>query len=260
MNLALTGKRVLITGSSRGIGAAIAQGFLAEGASVVLTGRDPETLKDRAKQLAAAFGRDRVHSLQADLAGSESDIQTCVDHAAGSLGGLDVLVANVGSGSGPRGLQAADADWERLLRLNLVGTALACRHSLSWLTKAGGGSIVLVASIGGMELLSAPLPYTTAKAGLIALSKALAWECAAQQVRVNCVSPGNILHEGGSWEGRLAEHRADTLQYIKSEVPLKRFGKPEEIANAVLFLASDVTAGFVTGANLVVDGGQTRGW
>lgn len=259
MDLGLTGKRVLVTGSSRGIGVAIARAFLTEGSAVVVTGRTEANLVDATNGLRETFGAERVHAVRADLAGSETEIAGCVDRAAELLGGLDVLVANVGGGSGPRGLEATGRDWEALLALNLVGTGLACRHAVRRLA-AGGGSIILIASIAGIEALGAPLPYSAAKAGIIALGKSLARELAPQRIRVNTVSPGNVLHEGGSWKQRLERDAESVTRYVETEVAMRRFGTPEEVAHAVLFLASERAASFITGANVVVDGGQTRSW
>jgi 3-oxoacyl-[acyl-carrier protein] reductase len=119
------------------------------------------------------------------------------------------------------------------------------------------GSIVLVASIVGLESTRAPLPYSAAKAALINYGKNLAWEVGPLNVRVNCVAPGNILFPGGSWERHLAERRDDVLREVDSEVPLQRFGRVEEVADLIVFLSSD-RAAFITGSCVVADGGQTR--
>lgn len=259
MDLALRDKVVLVTGSTRGIGRAIAEGFLAEGARVAITGRDAERVRDTAAWLAKSSGQDRVLGLEADFTAGDEAVAAVLQRAHRELGALDIVVANVGGG---RGLSVIDADvreWERMIGLNLISAAVTARHAAS-LFPSGGGSIVLIASIAGMEALPAPASYIAAKAGLVALGKALARELAPRRIRVNVVSPGNVLHPGGSWEERMRNDPDSTARYIESEVPLRRFGAAAEIAAAVVFLASERVAGFITGANLVVDGGQTRGF
>jgi 3-oxoacyl-[acyl-carrier protein] reductase len=146
-----------------------------------------------------------------------------------------------------------------MIALNLISAALTARHAVSFFG-AGGGSIVLVGSIAGMEALPAPAAYIASKAGVIALGKSLSRELAPRGIRVNVVSPGNVLHPGGSWDERMKRDPEATTRYVESEVPLRRFASAKEIAAAVVFLSSDRVAGFITGANLVVDGGQTRGF
>jgi 3-oxoacyl-[acyl-carrier protein] reductase len=125
------------------------------------------------------------------------------------------------------------------------------------MTRSRQGSIVLVASIVGLESTSAPLPYSAAKAALVSYGKNLARQVGTFNVRVNSVAPGNILFPGGSWERHLSERRDEVLQQIESEVPLRRFGQPEQVADLIVFLSSD-RAAFITGSCVVVDGGQMR--
>jgi 3-oxoacyl-[acyl-carrier protein] reductase len=254
MDLGLEGRRVLVTGSSRGIGRGVAEAFLAEGARVALTGRTAETLERTRAELARRYP-DRVVGVRADLAGPEAEVAQAVADVGDALGGLDILVANVGAGSGKPGLDADQDEWERALRVNLTGAATVIRHAVPLI--GGGGAVVLVSSIAGLDVLPAPLAYSAAKAGVLSLGLNLGRQLAGRGIRVNVVSPGNVLHEGGSWERRLASDRAGTLAYIEREVPLNRFATPADVAAAVVFLASERAAGFITGTNLTVDGGQT---
>lgn len=256
MELNLTGKRVLVTGSSRGIGYAVADAFLEEGARVAVTGRSPESLGLAERELSERWGSDHVLAVEADLTGSQATVDACIERVRERFGGMDILVANVGSGRGPGGLAATEADWVAMIRTNLIGATLVIGAAVPLMPQ--GGSIVLVSSIAGVESLPAPLPYSAAKAGLIALGANLARTLAEQGIRVNTVSPGNVLHPEGSWQAKLDSDPEAVQTYIDREVPLRRFGTPEEIARAVLFLASESAAGFITGANLVVDGGQTK--
>lgn len=256
MNLALENTCVLVTGSSRGIGRGIAEAFLAEGAKVAISGRTPETLRDAAKELRDRYGDNRVVSVTADFSGAEADVKRAVALAKDALGGLDTVVANVGSGRGAAGLDADGDEWRRLLDLNLIGAATIARVAVPLLGR--GGNVLFIASIAAAEALPAPLPYSAAKAGLVVFAKNLARELAPKGLRVNTISPGNVLHAGGSWAARKQRDPEGTDAYIRAEVPMGRFGMPEEIGAAAVFLASNRAASFITGANLVVDGGQSR--
>ncbi|HXG70275.1 MAG TPA: SDR family oxidoreductase [Gemmatimonadaceae bacterium] len=254
MDLGLSGRCVVVTGSSRGIGLEIAREFLKEGARVTITGRDEARLQAAAAAL-APHG-DAV-ALTADFAAGEREVRRVLVTAKERMGGLNIIVANVGSGAGKPGLDADEKEWHRILGENLMSAVVTTREAVA-LMPGNGGAVVLISSIAGIEALAAPIAYSTAKAGVIALGKTLSRELGSRGIRVNVVSPGNVLHPGGSWEKKRAADPPGVDSYIKAEVPLGRFGMPIDIASAVMFLASDKAAGFVTGANLVVDGGQTR--
>jgi 3-oxoacyl-[acyl-carrier protein] reductase len=258
VDLQLAGKAAMVTGSSRGIGLAIAELLLEEGAKVGITGRNADRLLAEEQRLAQRFGAERITSVPGDLTAGESAVRGCVSIVAEKLGGLDILVANLGSGSGVVGLSADADEWDRLMRINLMATVVAVRSAVPYLKHDGGGSIVLVSSIVALEAVPAPLPYSAAKAALNSLAKNLSRQLAGERIRVNVVTPGNVLHQGGSWERKLGDDEAGVMRYIDSEVPMKRFGSPVEVAKAVAFLASDSASGFTTGANLLVDGGQSR--
>lgn len=255
MELGLAGKAVLVAGSSRGIGLAVARAFLAEGAKVAITGRTEEALLDAAASLRGQPASQRVLPLCGDMTDA-GDVRRVLDDVVASFGGLDIAVANVGSGSGRPGWDLAPEDWGDAFQTNLLGGMTFAAAAIPHLSRAGG-CLVFIASIAGMEALNAPLPYSAAKAALLNASKNLSRALAGQGVRVNAVAPGNILFPGGSWEKKLAERREFFERFIQDEVPLRRFGRPEEVADAVIFLASE-RAAFITGACLVVDGGQTR--
>lgn len=254
MELGLRGRCVIVTGSSRGIGLEIAREFLKEGARVTITGRDEARLQSATAALAA---HGNTVALRADFAAGEQEVRRVLVDAKDRMGGLDIIVANVGSGTGKLGLDSDAKEWQRILGENLLSAVVATREAVSLMPERGG-AVVLISSIAGIEALPAPLAYATAKAGIIAFGKALSRELGPRGIRVNVVSPGNVLHPGGSWEKKRAADSGSVDSYIKAEVPLGRFGTPHDIASAVVFLASDKVAGFVTGANLVVDGGQTR--
>lgn len=256
MNLGLANVRVLVTGSSRGIGLGVAEVFLEEGACVAISGRTAAGVEQSAASLRERFGVAKIAAVTGDFSGDEAGIDRAVTSARDALGGLDVVVANVGSGRGAIGLDADAAEWSRMLQLNLVGAASVARLAAPHL--AGGSSIVFISSIAGVEALGAPLPYSAAKAGLLALVANLSRQLAARGIRVNAVSPGNVIHPGGSWEARRQRDPEGADAYVRAEVPMARFGTPRDIGSAVAFLASPTAAAFITGANLIVDGGQTR--
>jgi len=255
MDLGLAGKSVFIGGSSRGIGRCTAYAFLREGASVTITGRQEESLLESEQLLREEFGSDRVLACAGNLH-DEAVAADALERAWDRFGRLDCLVANVGSGSGERGSELARAEWDRVYSINLWTSVALAQAALGRL-RENGGSIVLIASIAGLESLGAPIPYATSKAALIQYANELSRAVAADGVRVNAVAPGNILFPGGSWDRLTASDPEHWRSYVEREVPLARFGTPEEIADAVLFLASDRSS-FTTGACLVVDGGQTR--
>ena len=257
MDLRLEDKVVLVAGSSRGIGHASARAFLAEGCRTAITGRDSASLARAQAALDSEFGPESVLACEGDLS-QTAVIKKVLSRIRDRWGQLDCLVANIGSGRGPVGWDVQESDWNRLFEENLWGSLRLITEVLPAMTRDRQGSIVLIASIVGLESTSAPLPYSAAKAALVNFGKNLARQVGPYNVRVNCVAPGNILFPGGSWERHLSEHRDEVLQHINAEVPLQRFGRPEEIADLIVFLSSE-RAAFITGACMVADGGQTRG-
>lgn len=259
MELGLENTRVLVTGSSRGIGYGIASAFLEEGATVILTGRDSESLVKARAALATKVNEAHIEIFAGDL--GDSAVRQSLVKAIFHLG-LDHLVCNVGSGRSMPILQETMEEWQRMLDINLL-QAVAMVHELRGLlavsAKQGrGASLTFVGSICGMEAIGCPLAYATAKAALWAYVKNLVLPLADEGIRVNMVSPGNVIFDGSTWEAKLKQDAVKVQAMLDRDVPMRRLGTLDEIAGAVLFLASR-RASFITGANLVVDGGQTRG-
>lgn len=251
MNLELSGKVVLITGGTRGIGHAIARRCAEEGANVGICGRTRETL-DRAVAALSSLGV-KVHGEQVDVS-SKDGVEQFVAASAKALGRVDGLVANVGGSWGGDFLETTAEDWVRTLEANLVHAARLIRAGAPHLESAGGGSAVIISSISGSR--PGPRPhYGASKAAEISLAASLGRELASRSIRVNTVSPGSILFDGGSWAKRAKEHPELIAGFVKNEFPWGRMGTPEEVANVVTFLLSP-RASWVSGTDVVVDGAQ----
>lgn len=254
MRLNLEKKRVLITGSSKGIGLAIARSFLDEGARVILTSKDICELEQAKLGLSNEFCGGNILIFVCDFT-VEADIESLQKEIQASLGGLDILIANVGSGKSlPDPIPAQD-HFNEVFGLNF-NTAVSSARVFYPLLKETKGNIVFIGSIAGIEAFGAPTDYSVAKSAVIAFSKNLARKVAREGVRVNCIAPGNVFFTGGTWDEKIQQNAERVATLIENTVPMNRLGKPEEIADACLFLASE-RASFITGSLLCIDGGQT---
>jgi 3-oxoacyl-[acyl-carrier protein] reductase len=258
MDLGLQNKVVFVAGSSRGIGRAIAAELLAEGARVVLTGRDEASLSRTHTELETPHSRDRILAVGGDLL-DRSLVDEALAVTVRRFGAIDHLVANIGTGRGHTGWDQPDAEWQRLFATNFFGSVGLTQAALPYLiANPEGGSILYIASIVGREATAAPLPYCAAKAALLNYSKNMSRELAPHRIRVNSIAPGNILFDGGSWHEQLTKAPQQVQRTLEANVPQQRFGAPREIATLAAFLCS-AASGFTTGACYVVDGGQTHG-
>ena len=239
----LTGKTAFITGSTRGIGHAIARTLHAAGAKVAVVGRD----RTRAVAVAAELG-DRATGVACDVAQADQ-VETAIAAAETALGPIDILVNNAGLTRDNILLRLTDADWNAVLDANLKGAFHTTRAVIKGMMKRRAGRIVNITSIVGLTGNKGQANYAASKAGLIGFTKSVAKEYASRGVLANCVAPGFI--ETDMTAALPDEARATLLQ----DIALGRLGRPEDIAGAVLFLASDL-AGYITGQVLVVDGGM----
>ena len=232
----LEGKVAIVTGAASGIGEATADLFRAEGATVV-----------------AADRSEGVDIVQVD-AGSEADVERLVEQTAADHGGVDIFFANAGISGGLAGIfDQSSADWEEILRVNLIGPFLAIKYAASHMKTRGGGSIICTASVAGIRAGAGGPAYSASKAGVINLVKVAAVQLCDSNIRVNAICPGLI--ESGMTQGIYDMARAAGKQEMIGQLnPLRRGGEPSEIAHAALFLASDESS-YVNGHAMVVDGG-----
>ena len=255
MELGLGGKKVLITGASKGIGLAITKGFITEGAKVWMLARSPKLLKQTEQDLGIQFGPEKIMSTVCDCT-DLTEMNIARLSIEKQWGGLDIIIANIGDGRSTSEALPSNEIWEKTWRTNFETTLNTSRTFLPTLTD-GKGSILFISSIAGFEAFGAPTDYSTAKSAVQALAKNLARKL-APKIRVNVIAPGNVFFPGGSWEQKRKENKKLVDDIIKTQVPMQRFATAIEIADAALFLSSD-RANFITGTTLVVDGGQTVG-
>jgi 3-oxoacyl-[acyl-carrier protein] reductase len=239
----LTGKTAFVTGSTRGIGRAIAQVLYGAGAKVAVVGRELE----RARSVAAELG-DRAYGVGCDVA-QASQVEAALAETEKALGPIDILVNNAGVTRDNILLRLTDDDWNTVLDANLKGSFNTIRGAIKGMMKRRSGRIINITSIVGLTGNKGQANYSASKAGLIGLTKSVAKEYASRNILANCVAPGFI--ETDMTHALPAEARATLLE----EIALGRLGRPEDVAGTVLFLASDL-AGYITGQVLVVDGGM----
>ncbi len=256
MDLSLTDKAAIVTGSSRGLGLASARALVAEGCRVCICARGPERLAEAAIEVEAAARRpNMVLAVQADVS-TQAGVDLVVARTVETFGRLDVLVNNVGLAGGAGLLDTTDAEWQAAFDLTLFPAIRASRAAVPHMREAGGGAIIMIASIYGREA-GGRMTYNAVKAAEISLAKSLAQQLAPLNIRVNSLAPGSILFPGGSWHRRQQADPEGIAEFVKRELPFGRFGRPDEIGAVVTFLASP-RASWVSGASIVVDGGQSR--
>ena len=247
----LEGRRAIVTGASRGIGAEIARAMARAGASVVLAARDANALARVAAEITSAGGRAEIAPTDVS---DPAAVQRMVALAAQELGGLDIAVNNAaGGGHPPTPLANVSPDQFRsALTVSLEGLFLSLKYEIPAMLEAGGGSIVNVASTAGLEAVGGLAGYVSAKHGVLGLTKVAALDYAAQDIRVNALTPGPILTE------QLAAAGTEMQQRVGMTMPMRRIGRPAEVAAAAVWLCSD-HASFVTGTSLAIDGGKLAG-
>jgi 3-oxoacyl-[acyl-carrier protein] reductase len=258
LNLGLTDKVAIITGSSRGLGLAAARALVEEGCRVTICARHEAPLKDAAAELrsrARGDAEQRVLAVAADVS-TEEGVSGVVADTVGTFGGLDILVNNVGLARGTTIVETSDEEWREAFDQTLWPAIRASRLAVPHMRRRGAGAIVMIASIWGRES-GGRMTYNAVKAAEISLAKSMAQQLARDNIRVNSVAPGSILFPGGSWERRQREDPAGIAEFVDRELPFGRFGRPEEVGAVVAFLVSP-RASWISGASVPVDGCQSR--
>ncbi len=248
MDLGLKGKKVILTGGSRGIGRAALEIFAEEGCDVAFFSRNPEQVEETVKSLSRHGGK--VFGEALDM-GDLDAYKAWLEKAAGELGGCDIFVPGA-SASG----QGATDNWDACYNTDIRGTVIGCETLEPWLEKSGSGAIVMMASTAGTETFIVPQAFNALKAALMTYSGQLSQMVGPKGIRVNCVSPGPIYFPGGNWE---AIKGAAPALYDATEAAfaLGRWGGPDEVAKTIVFLASPASS-YTTGTNVIIDGGYTK--
>ncbi len=257
--LLLKGKVALITGAGSGIGQAIARLFAEEGASVCIADIDKKKADDTTEIIKSSCGS--AISLTVDVSRS-TDAEGMVNEVVSSLGSLDILVNNAGFwliGRPDRVAELSEEDWDSVLNVNLKGTFLCSKFALRQMLKQSrGGVIVNISSECGLVGCPGAAAYGAAKAGIILLTKEMALDYARNSIRVNCIAPCNIRTPLAERDYQASGDRDGMIRRVTNVMPLGRLGKPEDVANAALFLAKDESS-YITGTVLTVDAGVTAG-
>lgn len=247
MDLGLSGRKVIVSGGSRGIGRAIVECFLAEGAEVAFCARN----EDGVRSAEQALG-EKAFGAAVDVSNPEA-VKSWIEAAAARMGGVDIVVPNVSALA-----VGGDLDtWRKAFDTDLLGTVSMVGAALPFLKRSDAASVVLISSVSGRESDMFGEPYGALKAALIHYGKTLSTRHAGEGIRVNTVSPGNVYFSDGVW-GQIEREQPETFAACLAMNPFGRMARPDEIAKAVVFIASPASS-FTTGADMLVDGGLTRG-
>ena len=253
MNLKLKNKKIVITGASKGIGFEIAKSFSKLGSSTFINSRNVKNLR-RAKKII----KDKsLNIFPGDLT-NISQTKKFYEFVKKNTSVIDALICNIGY-STPNNIIGEEnyENWVNSIHLNLLSAINSIYYFKKLLKKSKTPSIVCISSICGVDALGAPIDYSVSKAALISFVKNQAKILAKNNIRINSISPGNIMFKNGNWDNKIKKDKKKVMNYIKDNVPLNRFGTTKNITDIVLFLSSELSS-FTTGANIIVDGGQTR--
>jgi NAD(P)-dependent dehydrogenase (short-subunit alcohol dehydrogenase family) len=248
MDLGLKGRKAIITGGSRGLGRAAAETLAAEGCDIAICSRGAEGVETAKKSLEAKGVK--VFAQAVDV-GDKDALEGFIAAAIADLGGLDILVSNPSGGNG-----VDESAWKANFEVDLMGAVRSVNASVAALSESDSGSVIFISSTAAVETFMGPTSYNAIKAGLITHANGLSQALAGKGIRVNTVSPGPIMVEGGSWD-MIKTHNEAMYNATVAQIPAGRLGTDQEVADAIAFLASP-RSGFTTGVNLVIDGGFTK--
>ncbi len=249
MDLGLKGKKAIVTGGTRGIGRAIANLLVEEGCNIGICARTTA----KVEEAISAFKEKGVRAYGATVDVADGDqLVHFIRSAAEALGGLDIFISNASALGGGND----EASWKRGFEIDVLGTLRGCEAAIPFLEKSGAGAIVVIGSSAAVEVPGPRRAYNSLKAALLPYVKALARNLAPKNVRANVVSPGSVFFKGGTWD-MVQQKDPERFRQALNRHPTGRMAKPEEVANAVVFLASP-RASFLSGNNLICDGAMTQ--
>tara|TARA_X000000368_G_C23057004_1_gene724429 strand:- start:6008 stop:6778 length:771 start_codon:yes stop_codon:yes gene_type:complete len=252
-------KIIFVSGSSKGIGKSIARNLLKNDYSVIINGRNEEALSKTFNEF-SKISNDKIFSIKGDMTKSDdiSIVKTFIDKKFGSI---NHLVCNIGSGKSKTGLDESIEEFRNMFEINFFNAVMLTKQLLPLIVsnESKNKSITFISSIAGIEYLDCPISYSCAKSSLSVFSKALSKTLGSDGIRVNTISPGNILFEGSTWDQKISKDKKLTNEYIKNNVPLNKFGSTSDVAQLVEYIISDKSS-FLTGSNLVIDGGQNNSY
>jgi 3-oxoacyl-[acyl-carrier protein] reductase len=250
MDLGLRGKNVLITGATQGIGRRVANLFAEEGANVAICSRSPESVNKAVKEI-RVIADGKITGKACNIK-NKDDYEEWIDAMAEELGGVDVFIPNVSAGGGAD----SEKNWWKNFEIDVLGTVRGVEKVIPHMEERGGGAITMISTTAAIETFMVPQAYNAMKAALITYAKQLSQAHGDKGIRVNSVSPGPIYFDGGAWD-MIKISNEKFYQITEKTHALGRLGTPEEVANCIVFLSS-AAASWVTGVNLVVDGGYTK--
>ncbi|WP_449355458.1 SDR family oxidoreductase [Virgibacillus natechei] len=261
MDLHLKGKSVIVTAASKGLGRAVATEFAREGAHVLISSRSEETLQQTVEEIKQETGNSNVDFAICDMKNA-SDIKQLVNKAVESCGTVDVLINNAGGPPAGKFLDMEDADWYHAFELNLLSFIRTTREVIPYMKEQSRGHIVNLASSSIKQTLDNLVLSNTMRPGIVGLAKSLSQEVSADNILVNTVGPGTIETDRiAELNEKKADQQGSSIEAIKKaaqeEIPMKRYGQPQEFAKAIVFLASGANT-YITGQSLIVDGGLVK--
>jgi len=250
---------VFVTGSSKGIGKGIAKYLLSKDFNVIINGRNKTALDKTFNEL-SKDSKSNLYSIQGDVS-KEKDVLVMKKFIQDKFGGINHLVCNVGSGRSKIGLKESMNEFREMFEVNFFNAVLVSKTFIPLMkkVKSSNKTITYISSIASLEYIDCPISYSCAKSSLNVFSKSLSKTLGQEKIRVNTISPGNILFEGSTWDKKIKNDKNATKKYIRNNVPLNSFGNINDVASIVEYLISDKST-FITGSNFVIDGGQNNSY